>query len=303
MVVHAGEDSTKSARSSACRDRPRTGRRCTRVRANANPRTARSSAARDRLWRTRSSCARRHSSAPRIVTATALGRLRGSARCAWPARVRRVRGRVHDQAVQRGGQPPIGAREMPQLVREHGREMIAFQQGPREHQGVPAHRGIRLRIVEHEPENQRVKRDCMTNHSLCLGFRTGGSLPPSPTNHPQTGQPLHKFFRRAERACAAPERALGIEARTWDGGSGAPILDRRPATRGTCLANDQRDGVGSVIRRMLVAATPVFSRTRAKRSCSALTGWGRALAAHTSSPLAAQRDEAYRTASLITAAL
>ena len=41
---------------------------------------------------------------------------------------------------------------MPELVREHRREVLALKQSAGEHQRVPARRGVRLWLINHEPQ-------------------------------------------------------------------------------------------------------------------------------------------------------
>ena len=71
----------------------------------------------------------------------------------WPVRVSAGRGRrVDDEAVQRGGEPAVGACEVSELVREHGREVIAFQAGRARASGCCPHTAASgCGSVEHEP--------------------------------------------------------------------------------------------------------------------------------------------------------
>src|SRR4029077_4918076 len=96
------------------------------------------------------------------------------------------------ETVDCGGELPVGACEVSQLVCEHGGEMIAFQQATGEHQGIAAHCGVWLGIVEHEPARgltqrhrravtQQVKR-VVIGGALTLGwFASAEALPPPPS--------------------------------------------------------------------------------------------------------------------------
>ena len=72
--------------------------------------------------------------------------------------------RVDDQAVDRGGELPVAAVEVPELVREHRGQELALQQPAREHQRVAAHGGVGLGRVEDEPQPREPQRQ----HGVCL---------------------------------------------------------------------------------------------------------------------------------------